>query len=128
MKKVFLFAFAAMSASVMISSCKKSDPVSIVGRWSIVDQINTSNGISDTIIATQGDFLDFRSDGKLIIGNNTVVNDTSAYSVSNSKLYITSSNGNGNDTLQIQSLTLNSLKLYQADASSNSSWTINMSR
>jgi hypothetical protein len=117
-----------MSASVMISSCKKSDPVSIVGRWSIVDQINTSNGISDTIIATQGDFLDFRSDGKLIIGNNTVVNDTSAYSVSNSKLYITSSNGNGNDTLQIQSLTLNSLKLYQADLTSNSSWTINMSR
>ncbi len=128
MKKLFLFGVAAMTASVLISSCKKSDPVSIVGRWNMVDQVYTSNGISDTTIASQGDYADFRADGKLILGNNLTPSDTSAYSISNSKLYITYSNGGGNDTLQIQSLTLNSLKLYQADPANNSSWTINMSR
>jgi hypothetical protein len=128
MKKLFLFAFAAMTASILISSCKKSDPVSIVGRWNIVDQIYTSNGISDTTIATQGDYADFRSDGKLIIGNNVAPTDTSTYSVSNNTLYLTYSGGIGGDTLQIQSLTLNSLKLYQVDANANASWIINMSR
>lgn len=128
MKKLFLFGIAAMTASVLISSCKKSDPVSIVGKWNFVNQIYYSNGIYDTMVNTQGEYADFRADGKLIIGNSIAPSDTNNYIVSNNKLYVTYSNGNPNDTLQIQSLTLNYLKLYQAEPASNSSWTLNMSR
>lgn len=128
MKKVILFGIAVMAASITISSCKKSDSASIVGKWNLINSIYTSNNVSDTTLATQGEYVDFRTDGKVISYDNNGLADTIYYSVSNGRLYVSQVVGGENDTLQIQSLTSNFLKLYFADPTGDYSYTSNYSR
>ncbi len=125
MKKLFLFVIVAATGSVLISSCKKSDPVSIVGKWNLVNQISCSSGVCDTLPPTAGDYAEFTSGGLLISGNNNVPTDTINYSVSNSNLYISYPSA-GSDTFHINTLTNSSLQLFRDYGTSTA--TIDFSR
>lgn len=100
MKKIIL---SIVITSAILFSCSKKDATpspstpTIVGKWNLNKEIYTVSQsgtilITDTILGTQGDFVNFTSSGLAISNDASGTNgDTSNYTFSNNKLTITSS-------------------------------------
>jgi hypothetical protein len=105
-------------------SCSKNDPISssnssIQGRWNFpsarLKYSSSSGGVyldyyDSTELQPAGSYLTFNADGTVVHGDNFGPQDTTNYLVNNNLLMLY--NGADFDTLKIQSLTANSLNLY----------------
>jgi hypothetical protein len=105
-------------SGLAFSACKKDDKPQttlekLQAKWTLNKQINhfvyLGNQQYDTT-STAGDYIDFRTDGKAYSKVAGTL-DTSAYSLLTDTRLITNS-GSANDTLDIQTLTLNALQLH----------------
>lgn len=119
MKKAFKFIISIIVLSLFIYSCKKKDSTTAVlqkvqAKWSIVriiDHFHDPGSIpadtTDTYTGVNGDYIDFRTDGKAYtnLGGSA---DTSGYTLSGDTSIIIASGGN----YKIQTLTSNAFTLY----------------
>ena len=121
-KKTMIFLLAG---AAIFTACKKNDSTArttaqkVVGKWTYVSDIGTyiHLGVShpNSYIGIAGDFIDFRSDGTLYDHYNGG-SDTTSYTILSDALIKIDS-----DTLQIKTLTDNSLVLYQGITARDSS-------
>jgi len=125
MKPTYFLIVAALIA-ICFSACKKdsSSQSDLIGKWNlqyVTSRVTTSNGSADslTAYASNGDYLDFRSDGKVysnkwlqlhltsgnkIIADNIHSYDTTSYHLISNKL-VSLDVLNTIDTIQINQLT-----------------------
>jgi hypothetical protein len=129
MKKIL---FSIAIATLALTACKKDKdkPASLVNKWSVADThiVEIVSGLvffEDRYTGVAADYLDFRSDNKLyssIDGSSDVV----PYQlVGTDKVVI------DGDTFLIQSLTLNSVRLYMRDPATGNTYieaTVNLKR
>jgi hypothetical protein len=118
MKKIIL---SIVITSAILFSCSKKDSTpstpSIVGKWNLNKEIYTVSQsgtilITDTILGTQGEYVDFTSSGLAISNDASGTNgDTSNYTFSNNKLTISSSPTDFT-VLNVTTLSNNQLNLY----------------
>jgi hypothetical protein len=106
-------------SGLAFAACKKDDKApttleKLQEKWTLNKQINhlvyLGNQQSDTVASAAGEYIDFRTDGK-VYSKIAGTLDTSAYSLLSDTRLITNS-GSANDTLDIQTLTLNALQLH----------------
>lgn len=135
MKKIFFILVLIFSVTVITTSCKKkvtekSAAEKLQNKWTFINAVVNSyysgaNHIT-TVTGNNGDYMDFRADGKLYVRLQSSM-DTVGYNLSGSDKIII----DGTDTLTIQTLTDNALKLYMKDVINASSYdeaTYNLSR
>jgi len=118
MKKIIL---SIVITSAILFSCSKKDATpstpSIVGKWNLNKEIYTVSQsgtilITDTILGTQGEYINFTNTGLAISNDASGTNgDTSNYTFSNNKLTITSSPTDVT-VLNVTTLSNNQLNLY----------------
>ena len=118
-----LMVFAAIAVAVIsMTSCKKDNddtPATLAGQWNLQKDITWTTILGtpskDTTVYDQGSYVNFAADGKVYskyIESGAVGYDTSSYTISGTNLILLG--GTSNDTLQIQSLTNNSVTLHAA--------------
>lgn len=121
MKKIL---FCIAIATVAFTACKKDKdkPASLVNKWSVVNThiVEINNGLvfyDERYTGVAADYLDFRNDNKLyssIDGSSDVV----PYQLSGTDKVIIDG-----DTFTIQSLTLNSVRLYMREPATGNTYT-----
>jgi len=121
MKKIIL---SAVFATLFITACHKDPPApapSLIGKWGVVNILvkEIDNGAivyNDNYTGQASDYMEFKNDNTLslfIDGSNFIIN----YKLlPNNKVEISG------DTLTIQSLTANSVTLYQKDDTGSNSF------
>ncbi len=129
--KTLLFGLAIISSFIITSSCKKNknDEITLKGKWNVVSiiyhEVYLGENYDDNYIGKSGDYVDFKS-GNVLHVHIDGDDDTDTYEIlTNDRLVI------GEDTLQIQSLTSSTVRLYQkviVNATDYSENTINLKR
>jgi len=120
MKKIIL---SIVMTSAILFSCSKKDATptpstpTIVGKWNLNKEIFTVSQsgtilLTDTILGTQGEYINFTSSGLAISNDASGTNgDTSNYTFSNNKLTISSSPTDFT-VLNVTTLSNSQLNLY----------------
>ena len=121
MKKIIL---ASVFATLFVTACHKDPPApapSLIGKWGVVNILDkeVDNGTivyNDNYTGQTSDYMEFKNDNTLslfIDGSGFIIN----YKLlPNNKVEISG------DTLTIQSLTANSVTLYQKDDTGSNSF------
>lgn len=111
---IVLFLIVSVTPSCKKKDAEKTTAQKLQNKWTFLNATDNNHysGIdhSATINGNTGDYMDFRTNGKVYVRLQSS-NDTSNYVLSgDTKIII-----DNTDTLTIQSLTDNALKLYQKD-------------
>lgn len=124
MKKNYLF-LGLFIMLYFFSACEKKDddtPGNLQGKWTFVSYVTntyySNKNHINTITGTTGDYMDFRTDGKLYV-RFLGFEDISAYTASGSNNVIL----DGTDTFEIKKLMGGQLVLYQKTHSSAEEYT-----
>ena len=135
MKSLLFILVLIFSISLITPSCKKKDAEKttaqkLQNKWTFLNATDNSHYSGTdhiiTITGNSGDYMDFRTDGKVYLRLQSS-QDTSSYVLSGDTKIIF----DGTDTATIQTLTDNALKLYFKDIVSASIYeeiTYNLSR
>ena len=135
MKSLLVVLICFFSITLITPSCKKKDAEKttaqkLQNKWTFVNATDNSHysGADHivTISGNAGDYMDFRTDGKVYLRVQSSL-DTSTYALSGDTKIVF----DGTDTATIQTLTDNALKLYFKDVVTASIYeeiTYNLSR
>lgn len=120
MKTIFLACISILSISILITSCKKNSNQNTTTaqklqyKWTLVNAIDNDHysGVdhSVTVNGNTGDYMDFKSNGKVYI-NFQSQKDSSTYALLGDTKIIF----DGTDTALIKTLTSSNLQLYFKD-------------
>lgn len=119
MKKLLYFFAVTIGFSILMTSCKKDDETTttqkIQARWNFQKQINYENDMGviyrDTITGSAGDYVEFKTDGK-VYSSISGITATSNYEVLGNNKVVTWLIPSEKDTINIQTLTASQLILF----------------
>ena len=118
--------FLLLSITVLFIACNKDDDEQttaqkLMNKWSVSTIVEDNNGTVSTYQAMPSDYIDYRADGKVYY-NTFSSPDTFTYTILNDK-YIVQDNS---DTLEIKTLTSNTLVLYYHNTNNTYKYTENL--